>query len=773
MNLKPNIAAPNRVRGWVLDAYPTEWGKVAVWVITETGERIRFTDPFQPAIYVSAKPDDLDALLTKLCNNQKIASLRFTEKYAQPTDNEKSRVLELTLKDCRQIPALTLEVLRLGDYLRYEIHNCDVHHDRSYFFSRDLFPLAYVEVVADKAGLTYTLLDAVGCTDYVVPNLRVLKLAVDVAKSALVPSFEDPIDKIRLKLDGMEEIAIDYGDEATKLLQLTYAVAELDPDIILTSGGDAYLFPYLTQRATVNDVADEFTLSRDRVPFKRRFSVGRTYMSYGHTFYRAGTVRFYGRIHVDLNNTFIVKESGFEGLFEIARTCRVPLHTAARFSIGSSMSSIQFYQAQKDDILLPRNKKIPETFKSAYDLLVGDRGGFVYEPRVGIHDSVGELDFSSMYPSLMRKYNISAETVLCKCCPDSPVRIPDLGYHICTKRVGMVPKTVHLALTKRLTYKRLRDETKDKYQKQIYDNRQNALKWILVTCFGYLGFSNSKFGTVDGHIGVCAFARETFLKSVHLAESAGFEVVHGIVDSLWLKKQDATLEEYQHLCGVITEEIGVPINFEGRYKWIAFLPSRLHPRVSVLNRYVGALESDKVKVRGLEARRRDTCSFILDAQTDMINVLAKANNTAEVYQLIPEAIAVLRTYRQRLLNGEVPLSELIVTKHMSKQPRQYRQQVSQVIVAKQLAQQGVDLQAGNSAKFLFTDAANKHYLRRVKAVQLIEKGINPDTKKYLMLLYDSTANLLSFAGYTTQSIYDAVKGQQQKQLNWMPNQKRF
>ena len=96
----------------------------------------------------------------------------------------------------------------------------------------------------------------------------------------------------------------------------------------------------------------------------------------------------------------------------------------ARFSIGSSMSSIQFYQAIKDDILLPRNKKIPETFKSAMDLLVGDRGGFVFKPRVGIHDCIGELDFSSMYPSLMSKYNISAETVLCKCCPDSPIHIP-------------------------------------------------------------------------------------------------------------------------------------------------------------------------------------------------------------------------------------------------------------------------------------------------------------------------------------------------------------
>ena len=78
------------------------------------------------------------------------------------------------------------------------------------------------------------------------PNLRLLRLEVDVAKSGVAASFDDPIEKIRLHPQGKEEVVIDYGDEATKLLQLVYAVEELDPDIILTRKGDAYFFPYLT-----------------------------------------------------------------------------------------------------------------------------------------------------------------------------------------------------------------------------------------------------------------------------------------------------------------------------------------------------------------------------------------------------------------------------------------------------------------------------------------------------------------------------------------------
>ena len=505
MSSSKSSTTANGVRGWLLDVYPSDHGKIAVWMITEKGERLRFTDTFQPCIYVSGKQDDLERLISRLYSNQKIASLKFEQKYSKVTDAEKSRVLEITVKDCRQIPSLSLEILRLGDYLRYEIHNCDVQNDRSYLFSRDLFPLAFLELKVAKSGLGYTLLDSVESTDYAVPGLRVVRLDVEVAKSGIIANFEDAIDKICLKQEGKDDIAIDYGDEATKLLQLVYAIKELDPDIILTTAGDSFLFPYLIHRATTNNILDNFILSRDNKPFSTKISAGNTYFSYGRTFYRAGTLRLYGRIHVDENNTFIIREADFAGFIEIARTCRVPLHTAARFSIGSSMSSMQIYQAMKDDILVPRNKRIPEAFKSAFDLLVGDRGGFVFEPRLGAHDSVGELDFSSMYPSLMAKYNISAETVLCKCCPNSSVRIPELNYHICTRRVGIVPKTIDLALTKRLHYKRLRDETSDKNLKQTYDMRQTALKWILVTCFGYLGFKNSKFGTVDGHIGVCAF----------------------------------------------------------------------------------------------------------------------------------------------------------------------------------------------------------------------------------------------------------------------------
>ena len=40
-----------------------------------------------------------------------------------------------------------------------------------------------------------------------------------------------------------------------------------------------------------------------------------------------------------------------------------------------------------------------------------DQGGLVYQPTIGLHYDVAEIDFISMYPSIMVHFNISPETV--------------------------------------------------------------------------------------------------------------------------------------------------------------------------------------------------------------------------------------------------------------------------------------------------------------------------------------------------------------------------
>ena len=65
--------------------------------------------------------------------------------------------------------------------MRYQVSNCDLKGDRAYFFSHDIFPLAFLEVQVEKSGLQYNLLDSVASTDYAIPPFRVMKLELEIA----------------------------------------------------------------------------------------------------------------------------------------------------------------------------------------------------------------------------------------------------------------------------------------------------------------------------------------------------------------------------------------------------------------------------------------------------------------------------------------------------------------------------------------------------------------------------------------------------------------
>ncbi len=103
-----------------------------------------------------------------------------------------------------------------------------------------------------------------------------------------------------------------------------------------------------------------------------------------------------------------------------------------------------------------------------------------------------------------------------------------------------------------------------------YRRRHIALKWILVTSFGYLGYRNARFGRIEAHEAVTAFGREKLLQAKEIGERRGFRLIHAITDSLWISKDSLTEGEVLVLCEEITREAGIPMNLEGIYRWMVF-----------------------------------------------------------------------------------------------------------------------------------------------------------------------------------------------------------
>jgi DNA polymerase-2 len=405
------------------------------------------------------------------------------------------------------------------------------------------------------------------------------------------------------------------------------------------------------------------------------------------------------------------------------------------------------YQAFRRDILIPWKKNEPENFKSAWELLKADRGGFILEPEIGLFDNIGEIDFASLYPTLMMKYNLTPECISCQCCAHSKtaVQVPELNYNLCEKKIGIVPHTLRVLLRKRAEYKTLMSKTSDPALRSIYEQRQASLKWALVCSFGYLGYKNARFGKIDAHIGVCAFARKVLRETIEIAQEHGFSVVHGIVDSVWLAKKNASENDYINVRETIEERLGLPTSFEGIYRWIVFLPSKVHAELPVLNRYYGAFKNGKVKVRGIEYRRRDAPPIIKHCQRDLINYLALARNRAEFLTRLPGALRLVREYIDRLRDGRVDMQELMITKQLSKDPAEYEHNVAQAIAAKQLVQEGVQISAGQNVSYIMQRGRITSE-KRVLPSELIDGPISYDVEKYTQLLLDAVTALLSPLG---------------------------
>ena len=222
------------------------------------------------------------------------------------------------------------------------------------------------------------------------------------------------------------------------------------------------------------------------------------------------------------------------------------------------------------------------------------------------------------------------------------------------------------------------------------------------------------------------------------------------------EKRWASTKDFIDISRTIADQTGIPISFEGKYRWIVFLPSITNRAIPVLNRYYGVFEDGEVKIGEIEARKRDTPEFVRRAQLDMINALAQARNSKEFLERIPRAINVLKKYALALVERKVPLEQLLITKQISFDPSEYMHDVYQAIAAKQLLAAGVDISAGQVIRYLITDAENRRANRRVRAAELIDRNTNYDVKKYLELLFGAAANMLSPFGYTAENIRDLV-----------------
>ena len=274
---------------------------------------------------------------------------------------------------------------------------------------------------------------------------------------------------------------------------------------------------------------------------------------------------------------------------------------------------------------------------------------------------------------------------------------------------------------------------------------------LVHNCFGYTGYRNARFGRIECHESINAYGREIMLQASEIAEAHGYEILHGIIDSLWLRGSGDTERFCEHVSG----HIGIPLDAEGTYRWIVFLPSRLSG-VGALNRYYGAFEDGELKMRGIEARRSDSPEVVKEMQSEMLALLAGAADAQEFLETIPAALEVLSEHVEAVRSQTVPLRKLLLRRRISKGIEDYEQFNDGLAALTQLRREGATLYPGEAVRYIVTDCRSRDADARVRIEQLVNGDEKYDSEAYADLLVRAAETLFLPFGYTRETLREKL-----------------
>ncbi len=784
--------------GFLLDAHSDGKGGMITWVRDKQGAHA-YRHPATPAFFVHAAPGDLERLERRLTRLDPRITCRL-ESRRLGLERRREPVLRVGVPHPLRLIDIAQKLDRWGAHHRHDLYDVDLRDSHRHFLATRLFPFARVRTNGESidpgtigrrttpapCAPDLTALDGQWDGDPPLPDLTTARLHVGLDRPAGVPA--NP--KHPIKTAALDDQTL-TGTESEVLEGLNALIRQRDPDILFTHHGDRFLLAHLRERARQHAIP----LQLGRAPDPPRPArAAKSYWSYGQIKWQPAVELLRGRLHLDEAASFFYREAGLAGIVDLARISSTPLQELARLGPGTAVTAIQIDRAKREDRLVPWKKNRAEDFKTEKRLVEADRGGYIHDPEVGLHEGVVELDFSSMYPSIMTSRNVSPETIQCNCCgPQTPgaFLVPQLGYITC-RRNGFVGRAIAPLLERREVMKRrLKEDPEDRAR---WQGASDALKWLLVCSFGYQGYRNARFGRIECHETICAWGRELLLTAGEVAQEQDFCVLHGIVDSLWLAPRtytDATTltARAQHLGDAVSRALGVRLDVEGAYDWIVFLPTRMHQAsgvesIGALNRFYGKfheppkkttrsqagqqpdhLADGQLKVRGVEMRQRSAPGIVREAQKGFLMAVYPAMDAEGFRERIPKALEAAGATIKRLRDGDVPLSELVIQKSVGKELTAYRVKTETKAALQLLADKGVEIAPGDVVRYIVKDARAREPGERVAEERLLTGDEHYDPAHYETLVLRSLESLLLPFGWDLEKLAEHYTTNRQARLS--------
>ena len=383
----------------------------------------------------------------------------------------------------------------------------------------------------------------------------------------------------------------------------------------------------------------------------------------------------------------------------LSRISCLTMEDVSRQGVSSWIRSMLYREHRIRGILIPRSDEILELkgFTTTKAIIKGKKykGAIVVEPKPGIHFDVAVLDFASLYPSIIKMWNLGYETILCPHedpeCREN--RVPGTPLWVCKKNTSL--ESLLIGSLRDLRVKWYKPRSKDKSipenLRSLYNVIQNALKVVLNASYGVFGAESFSLYCPPVAEATAAIGRFLIGKAIDKAKALGVDVIYGDTDSIFLG--NPRREQLEELQAWSEKELGMELEMDKQYRYVA-LSSRK-------KNYLGVLPDGSVDIKGLTGKKRHIPQFLKKAFYEMIDILSRVRDEEEFERarsLIREI--VVKCYN-KLKNRSYPLEELAFSVMISKSTGKYDKTTPQhVKAAKLLEDRGYEVKPGDIISFV-------------------------------------------------------------------------
>lgn len=444
------------------------------------------------------------------------------------------------------------------------------------------------------------------------------------------------------------------------------------------------------------------------------------------------------------------------------------------FTVSNKIDVMLMRRASRNDIRYATAWRVEKPKdKSKRDKYVG---AYVFPPKVGMYTDVGVFDFKSLYPSMIKSFNISPETHLkdrseesllrheriCVCPEVETDRGVKGGAVYKTDKQGMMSQLFTQTTERRGEYQKLQKKrieevkSKDDPLVRLYDNMAYAWKSLGLSMYGVMGHQGSRYYDVEMAESITLSGQHFIKKTEEVAKSHGYKVIYGDTDSVFitLAKPDDYGDEEQRRALVLrrgeklledlqscyAEELA---SFDCRAEWgcVQLEFEDVYDRIVIgtKKRYAGRMllskgsAVDHVEVKGFECVRSDNSERTRRLQREVLEAIFKSGATAADI----ERNIISKTYEEVKL-GKLPLADVRVSKSISKALDKYKANSLHVRLAKQMQDAGREFYVGMKVEYVVTDGSKEEVDPKTKKKTKKQEGALVQDYEAKRLSYDPT-----------------------------------